>query len=165
MGVGGGLVACPLHPSAAIALTLPRLVVQAVQMLTGLERFVRLVVERESLVPRSAAPTSLNSSADKSPKVQCHVVIVPRSAAPTSLNTSADKSPKVQCHVVLVPCSAAPTTLNTSADKGTQGSEYGISVAVAARESLLAGDVMPLAAASLNFYKQGRNSGTCAVYF
>jgi hypothetical protein len=64
-----------------------------VQMLTGLERFVRLVVERESLVPRSAAPTSLNSSADKSPKVrvQYHVVLVPRSAAPTTLNTSADK--------------------------------------------------------------------------
>ena len=38
-------------------------------MLTGLERFVRLVVERESLVPRSTAPPSLNSSQDKSPKV------------------------------------------------------------------------------------------------
>ena len=45
-------------------------VVQAVQMLTGLERFVRLVVERESLVPRSSAPSAtLNNSADKSPKV------------------------------------------------------------------------------------------------
>ena len=28
---------------------------QAVQMLTGLERFVRLVVERDTLVPRSQA--------------------------------------------------------------------------------------------------------------
>ncbi len=44
--------------------------VQAVQMLTGLERFVRLVVERESLIPRSSAPTALNTSADKSPKVR-----------------------------------------------------------------------------------------------
>ena len=43
-------------------------------MLTGLERFVRLVVERESLVPRSAAPVSLNNSADKSPKV-CWVLV------------------------------------------------------------------------------------------
>ena len=47
---------------------------QAVQMLTGLERFVRLVVERETLVPRTTAPSSLNSSndksgTDKSPKV------------------------------------------------------------------------------------------------
>ena len=45
---------------------------QAVQMLTGLERFVRLVVERETLVPRTTAPSSLNSSndkSDKSPKV------------------------------------------------------------------------------------------------
>ena len=45
---------------------------QAVQMLTGLERFVRLVVERETLVPRSTAPASLNTStgsADKTPKV------------------------------------------------------------------------------------------------
>jgi protein scribble len=42
---------------------------QAVQMLTGLERFVRLVVERETLVPRTAAPPSLNTSTDKSPKV------------------------------------------------------------------------------------------------
>ena len=39
---------------------------QAVQMLTGLERFVRLVVERETLVPRTTAPSSLNSSNDKS---------------------------------------------------------------------------------------------------
>jgi len=43
---------------------------QAVQMLTGLERFVRLVVERETLVPRASAPSSaLNSSSEKSPKV------------------------------------------------------------------------------------------------
>merc|ERR1719367_647664 len=43
---------------------------QAVSMLTGLERFVRLVVERETLVPRTTAPPSLNSSKeDKSPKV------------------------------------------------------------------------------------------------
>merc|ERR550539_1179830 len=46
---------------------------QAVQMLTGLERFVRLVVERETLVPRSLAGESVNSSndksTDKSPKV------------------------------------------------------------------------------------------------
>jgi len=42
---------------------------QAVQMLTRLERFVRLVVERESLVPRSSAPNSLNTSSEKSPKV------------------------------------------------------------------------------------------------
>ena len=43
---------------------------QAVQMLTGLERFVRLVVERDTLVPRSLAPGSLNvtSSSDKSEK-------------------------------------------------------------------------------------------------
>merc|ERR1719410_3224381 len=43
---------------------------QAVQMLTGLERFVRLVVERDTLVPRSLAPSSLNvtSSSDKSEK-------------------------------------------------------------------------------------------------
>ena len=38
-------------------------------MLTGLERFVRLVVERETLVHRATAPASLNSSTDKSPKV------------------------------------------------------------------------------------------------
>jgi hypothetical protein len=31
---------------------------------------VRLVVERESLIPRSSAPTALNTSADKSPKVR-----------------------------------------------------------------------------------------------
>ncbi len=43
--------------------------VQAVQMLTGLERFVRLVVERVSFVARSSAPATLNTSADKSPKV------------------------------------------------------------------------------------------------
>jgi len=43
---------------------------QAVQMLTGLERFVRLVVERETLVPRSTAPHSISgSSQDRSPKV------------------------------------------------------------------------------------------------
>ena len=48
---------------------------QAVQMLTGLERFVRLVVERESLVPRSAAPPSLNTSQDKSPKVFTLLII------------------------------------------------------------------------------------------
>merc|ERR1719153_66086 len=43
---------------------------QAVSMLTGLERFVRLVVERETLVPRASAPSNaLNTSSDKSPKV------------------------------------------------------------------------------------------------
>eukprot|EP00092_Neocalanus_flemingeri_P034773 GFUD01037843.1.p1 GENE.GFUD01037843.1~~GFUD01037843.1.p1 ORF type:complete len:1576 (+),score=260.87 GFUD01037843.1:158-4885(+) len=42
---------------------------QAVQMLTGLERFVRLVVERETLVPRTIAGPSLNVSNEKSPKV------------------------------------------------------------------------------------------------
>jgi len=42
---------------------------QAVQMLTGLERFVRLVVERETLVPRTIAGPSLNVSDEKSPKV------------------------------------------------------------------------------------------------
>merc|ERR1719362_2370309 len=47
---------------------------QSVQMLTGLERFVRLVVEREALVPRSLAPGSLNvtgssDKSEKSPKV------------------------------------------------------------------------------------------------
>ena len=43
-------------------------------MLTGLERFVRLVVERDTLVPRSLAPGSLNitsssNKSEKSPKV------------------------------------------------------------------------------------------------
>ena len=43
---------------------------QAVQMLTGLERFVRLVVERETLVPRSLAGESFAADKnDKSPKV------------------------------------------------------------------------------------------------
>jgi protein scribble len=42
---------------------------QAVQMLTGLERFVRLVVERETLVPRTIAGPGLNVSDEKSPKV------------------------------------------------------------------------------------------------
>ena len=43
---------------------------QAVQMLTGLERFVRLVVERETLVPRSLAGESLaGDKNEKSPKV------------------------------------------------------------------------------------------------
>ena len=47
---------------------------QAVQMLTGLERFLRLVIERDSLVPRSLAPGSLNVTSssyksEKSPKV------------------------------------------------------------------------------------------------
>ena len=38
-------------------------------MLTGLERFVRLVVERETLVPRTIAGPGLNISDEKSPKV------------------------------------------------------------------------------------------------
>merc|ERR550539_865883 len=43
---------------------------QAVQMLTGLERFVRLVVERETLVARSQAGESLaGDKTEKSPKV------------------------------------------------------------------------------------------------
>ena len=47
---------------------------QAVQMLTGLERFVRLVVERDTLVPRSQAgpalaPSPAAGDKDKSPKV------------------------------------------------------------------------------------------------
>ena len=46
---------------------------QAVQMLTGLEKFVRLVVERDSLVPRSQADNLQlapgQDKAEKSPKV------------------------------------------------------------------------------------------------
>ena len=44
---------------------------QAVQMLTGLERFVRLVVERDTLVPRSQAGPGgpLAPDQEKSPKV------------------------------------------------------------------------------------------------
>ena len=45
------------------------LVLQAVSMLTGLERFVRLVVERESLVPRAEVPASGFAQSEKSPKV------------------------------------------------------------------------------------------------
>ena len=38
--------------------------------MTGLERFVRLVVERESLVPRTAvADNTLKGASEKSPKV------------------------------------------------------------------------------------------------
>ena len=51
-------------------------VYQAVQMLTGLERFVRLVVERDTLVPRSQAGAGASPLApdqapgqEKSPKV------------------------------------------------------------------------------------------------
>ena len=45
------------------------IILQAVQMLTGLEKFVRLVVERDSLVPRSqAGELSTPGSGDKSEK-------------------------------------------------------------------------------------------------
>lgn len=40
---------------------------QAVSMLTGLERFVRLVVERELLLPRDGIPTNFSSSPSPSP--------------------------------------------------------------------------------------------------
>lgn len=40
---------------------------QAVQMLTGLERFVRLVVEREMLLPRDTMPPTFSSSPSPSP--------------------------------------------------------------------------------------------------
>ena len=60
--------------SQSVWLVSPKLLefslLQAVQMLTGLERFVRLVVERETLVARSQAGESLaGDKTEKSPKV------------------------------------------------------------------------------------------------